>query len=62
VDVMAHFFGLAAGIFLGAIFFFVGMRKGASRLLQIACGAAAVGLLIVAWLLATKGVVRQLPV
>jgi rhomboid protease GluP len=59
VDVMAHFFGLVAGILLGAVFFFVGMRKGASRLLQIACGAAAVGLLIIAWLLATRGAMQR---
>jgi membrane associated rhomboid family serine protease len=54
VDVMAHFFGLAAGILLGAIFFFLGMRKGASRWVQVACGVAEVGLLTVSWLLAAR--------
>jgi membrane associated rhomboid family serine protease len=54
VDVMAHFFGLAAGILLGAIFFFFGMRKGASRWAQIACGVAAVGLLTIAWMIAAR--------
>jgi len=52
VDVMAHFFGLAAGILLGAFFFAVGMRRGASRWTQFACGAGAVGLLLAAWIAA----------
>jgi membrane associated rhomboid family serine protease len=54
VDVMAHFFGLVAGIFLGAALFAAGMRRGASRWAQVACGVAAVGLLAVAWLLAAR--------
>jgi membrane associated rhomboid family serine protease len=52
VDVMAHLFGLAAGILLGAVFFVTGMRGGAPRWVQSACGATAIGLLVVPWLLA----------
>lgn len=52
VDVMAHLFGLAAGILLGAVFFATGMRGGAPRWVQLACGAAAIGLLFIPWLLA----------
>jgi membrane associated rhomboid family serine protease len=52
VDVMAHLFGLAAGLLLGAAFFAVGMRGGAPRWVQAGCGAAAIGLLLIAWLLA----------
>ncbi|MEO6788337.1 MAG: rhomboid family intramembrane serine protease, partial [Chthoniobacteraceae bacterium] len=52
VDVMAHLFGLAAGIFLGAIFFAAGLRRGASRRAQVLCGIGAVGALFAAWLAA----------
>ena len=55
VDVMAHLFGLVAGIFLGAIFFAAGMRRGAARWVQAVCGAGATGLLAVAWLFAARG-------
>ena len=54
VDVMAHLFGLAAGVMLGAIFFATGMRGGAARSVQVACGAGAIGLLAVAWSVAVK--------
>ncbi|MEQ1853977.1 MAG: rhomboid family intramembrane serine protease, partial [Chthoniobacteraceae bacterium] len=54
VDVMAHLFGLAAGVALGAIFFASGLRGGARRGLQVACGTTAVVLLAVAWLLAAR--------
>ena len=52
VDVMAHLFGLVAGIFLGAIFFAAGLRRGAVRWMQTACGAVAVAGLVVAWMAA----------
>ena len=52
VDVMAHLFGLAAGVMLGAIFFALGIRGGAPRWVQVACGGGAIGILIVAWLMA----------
>ena len=55
VDVMAHLLGLVAGIFLGAIFFATGLRRGAARWVQVACGAGAAGLLAVAWRLAIRG-------
>lgn len=55
VDVMAHLFGLVAGIFLGALLFAVGIRRGAPGRVQAACGVGAAGLLAVAWLLAARG-------
>ncbi len=55
VDVMAHLLGLVAGIFLGAIFFATGLRRGGTAWMQAVCGAGAVGLLAVAWLLAARG-------
>ena len=54
VDVMAHLFGLAAGVMLGALFFAIGMRGGAARWVQAACGGGAVAMLIVAWCLAAR--------
>jgi len=54
VDVMAHLFGLAAGIALGGVFFALGMRRGASTWTQAAFGGAAIGLLTVAWLAAAR--------
>ena len=55
VDVMAHLFGLVAGIFLGAVLFAVGARRGASGWLQILFGVAAAGLLATGWTLAVRG-------
>lgn len=52
VDVMAHLFGLVAGIVLGAIFFAAGLRRGAARWMQIVCGTAAVLTLLTAWIAA----------
>lgn len=52
VDVMAHLFGLTAGALLGAIFFAVGLRRGAGRWVQVACGTAAVAALFGAWVAA----------
>ncbi len=55
VDVMAHLFGLIAGIFLGAGLFAVGARRGARAWVQAACGAGAAGTLAAAWMLAARG-------
>lgn len=55
VDVMAHLFGLFAGVVLGAVFFRAGLRLGASRRTQLACGAATIALLLIAWLIAARG-------
>ena len=50
VDVMAHLFGLVAGIFLGAIFFAAGLRRGARPWAQMVCCAAAIFALGASWL------------
>jgi membrane associated rhomboid family serine protease len=55
VDVMAHLFGLAAGILVGAVFFAAGMKAGAARVAQLVCGALAVAILAGAWLVAAGG-------
>ena len=52
VDVMAHLFGLLAGVFLGAIFFAAGWRRGTSTRMQRLCGIGAAGALFGAWLAA----------
>jgi membrane associated rhomboid family serine protease len=49
VDVLAHLFGLLAGVALGAGFFAAGWKGGASARRQIAFGASAVLLLVVSW-------------
>ncbi len=54
VDVMAHLLGLVAGLAIGGILFAAGMRRGAVRSVQIACGAAAVAALGIAWFLAIR--------
>jgi membrane associated rhomboid family serine protease len=52
VDVMAHLFGLVAGIFLGALLFAAALRRGATPAMQALCGGVAVGTLAAAWLAA----------
>ncbi len=52
VDVMAHLFGLIAGVLLGALLFATGFRRGAAQWVQVSCGAGAVAALIAAWLAA----------
>jgi membrane associated rhomboid family serine protease len=52
VDVMAHLFGLVAGVLLGAALFAAGLRRGATQFMQVLCGAVAVGALAAAWLAA----------
>ncbi len=54
VDVMAHLLGLVAGLVIGGILFAAGMRRGAARSAQTACGVAALAALGVAWLLAIR--------
>ena len=49
VDVLAHLFGLVAGVALGAGLFAAGWKGGASGRRQIAAGAGAVLLLVVSW-------------
>ena len=49
VDVLAHLFGLLAGVVLGAAFFAAGWKGGLSARSQIAFGASAVLLLVVSW-------------
>jgi len=52
VDVMAHMFGLVAGIFLGALFFPAGLRRGATARMQVAYAVVAVCTLFAAWMAA----------
>ena len=54
VDVMAHLFGLVAGVILGAIFFAAGIRGGSSRWIQVACAAGTIGILLFAWSVAVR--------
>ena len=50
VDLMAHLFGLIAGVLCGAAFFAAGMRRGARGWVQIVCGTVTAGLIAAAWL------------
>ena len=54
VDLMAHLFGLVAGVLLGAIFFAAGMRRGAARWVQAVCGGAVLVVLAAAWMAASR--------
>lgn len=49
VDLGAHLFGIAAGILVGAIFHFAGIRATTPRWAQIAAATVAVALLAGAW-------------
>jgi len=49
VDVMAHLFGLVAGVLLGGALFAAGLRRGAAAWVQIGCGGLAVFTLAAAW-------------
>ena len=49
VDVLAHLFGLLAGVVLGAGFFAAGWKGGATSRRQIAFGVSAVLLLVISW-------------
>lgn len=54
VDVMAHLFGLAAGLLLGAAFFALGARRGISDKAQMRFGLTALLLSVGAWATALK--------
>ena len=54
VDVMAHLFGLVAGIFLGALLFAAGLRRGAGGLVQAVCGGVVIVVLVAAWMAALR--------
>jgi membrane associated rhomboid family serine protease len=49
VDLLAHLFGLLAGIAVGAAFQALGLRRGASAHTQALTGALAAGLMVMAW-------------
>ena len=49
VDVLAHLFGLLAGVVLGAGFFFAGWKGGISERRQIAFGVSSVMSLVISW-------------
>ena len=53
VDLGAHLFGIAAGVLVGAIFYFAGARAHMSGRAQIVAGGIAVILLGAAWWMAT---------
>ncbi len=55
VDLLAHLFGLAAGIGVGAAFHALGLRKGAPGRLQMLAGGAAAVVMMVAWWRAATG-------
>ena len=55
VDLMAHLFGLVAGVVLGAVLFAAGLRRGARVWVQEVCGIVAAAALGFAWLLAAAG-------
>lgn len=54
VDVMAHLFGLVAGVFLGAVFFALGLRRGCTARMQAVCGGAVIVVLAAAWMAASR--------
>ncbi len=54
IDLGAHLFGIAAGVLVGAVFYFAGVHAGTSKRAQCAAGLLAVTLLATAWLLASR--------
>ncbi len=54
VDLGAHLFGIAAGVIVGAFFYYLGVRAQTARTGQIAAGFAAVLLLMSAWFFAGR--------
>jgi rhomboid protease GluP len=54
VDVMAHLFGLVAGVLLGAILFAAGLRRGARGWVQVVCGGVVIVVLLTAWMAASR--------
>lgn len=54
VDVMAHLLGLGAGVLVGGLFFFFGVRRGISARAQIVFGVAAALVVGIAWTAALR--------
>ena len=54
VDVMAHLFGLVAGMLLGAGSFLLGLKSGAPRMWQVAAGSVTLVLFGAAWMAAKR--------
>ena len=54
VDLMAHLFGLVAGVVLGSVLFAAGLRRGARAWVQAVCGGAVIVVLAAAWMAASR--------
>jgi len=54
VDLMAHLFGLVAGVVLGSVLFGAGLRRGARAWVQPVCGGAVIVVLAAAWMAASR--------
>lgn len=54
VDLMAHLFGLVAGVALGSVLFAAGLRRGARAWVQPVCGGAVIVVLAAAWMAASR--------
>jgi rhomboid protease GluP len=54
VDLMAHLFGLVAGVALGSVLFGAGLRRGARAWVQAVCGGAVIVVLAAAWMAASR--------
>ena len=54
VDLMAHLFGLVAGVVLGSVLFGAGLRRGARAWVQAVCGGAVIVVLVAAWMAASR--------
>lgn len=54
IDVMAHLFGLLAGVGIGAAFFAAGLRQGVALWIQALASCGAIGLLTAAWIAAAR--------
>ena len=54
VDLMAHLFGLVAGVVLGSVLFAAGLRRGAPAWVQAVCGGAVIVVLAAAWMAASR--------
>lgn len=54
VDLMAHLFGLVAGVVLGSVLFAAGLRRGARAWVQPVCGGAVIVVLAAAWMAASR--------
>jgi membrane associated rhomboid family serine protease len=54
VDLMAHLFGLVAGVALGSVLLGAGWRRGARAWVQAVCGGAVIVVLAAAWMAASR--------